>query len=322
MRSLAALVPLAWLGGCGYVGEPLPPLLNIPARVTDLRVVERGARIVIEFTPPELTTESVRIRRPPRIDLRAGLSQGEFNSDAWAATARQLEARRTGEGKMRAELPVAEWVGKEVFFGVIVFGYKGRHAGWSNFVALTVTPPLATPEAVEAQAVPQGVRVTWKGSAPRYRVWRRTTTEDSWHVVATVDSTEWLDTATEFGRLYEYQVQAVQSAAESEISTTARLIPEDKFAPAAPAGLQVIAGADSIELAWEPNREPDLAGYRVYRALDDAPLAPLTGTQENPSYSDRTIEPGKRYRYGVSAVDRLGNESAPSAAVDVTAPQR
>jgi fibronectin type 3 domain-containing protein len=41
---------------------------------------------------------------------------------------------------------------------------------------------------------------------------------------------------------------------------------------------------------------------------------------EAPSYSDRQIEAGRKYRYTVSAFDKAGNESKQSAEVEVAAP--
>ena len=35
--------------------------------------------------------------------------------------------------------------------------------------------------------------------------------------------------------------------------------------PVAPTGLAAIAGDGTVSLAWDPNGEPDIAGYRVYR---------------------------------------------------------
>ena len=55
MRVLAVLVILAAavLSGCGYAGEPLPPALSRPMRVTDLQAVERGENIAVQFTVPK-----------------------------------------------------------------------------------------------------------------------------------------------------------------------------------------------------------------------------------------------------------------------------
>ena len=69
------LVALAALGaaGCGYIGEPLPPLANVPARVTDLAAMQRGSRIVVSFTVPRLTTEGMPLKAPA-LELRIGAS--------------------------------------------------------------------------------------------------------------------------------------------------------------------------------------------------------------------------------------------------------
>ena len=75
MRPPALTLPLtAWLilCGCGYIGDPLPPALNMPQKVTDLRVVESGESIVVEFTAPDRTTEDLPLTRLGEIELRMG----------------------------------------------------------------------------------------------------------------------------------------------------------------------------------------------------------------------------------------------------------
>jgi fibronectin type 3 domain-containing protein len=140
-----------------------------------------------------------------------------------------------------------------------------------------------------------------------------------------VERREYLDASAAYGRSYRYLVQAIQPAgsvdAESDLSTPVDITPIDRFPPAVPSGLTAVAGNESIELAWEPNQEPDLAGYRVYRAAGDGPLLPLGDLIAAPSYSDRKVESGKRYRYAVSSVDRLGNESRQTdPPAEITAP--
>jgi hypothetical protein len=81
--------------------------------------------------------------------------------------------------------------------------------------------------------------------------------------------------------------------------------PVDTFPPAPPERLAAIAGVDVINLIWEPNAEPDLAGYVVLRgtapggtlqALTPAPIRETT-------YRDQSVRPGERYVYAVVAVD-------------------
>src|SRR5207249_1388695 len=167
------VVAVLMLSGCGYIGEPMYPLLSIPNRVTDLAAVERSAAIIYQFTLPALTTEGKQAKIG-KIEIRAGEApQGGFNQDEWLAKAIHLEAKPDESGHVRNQIPAAPWVGKDVILGVKVYGANGREAGWSNLVTVTVVPPLATPSAVTTSSAPEGVRVSWQGTAGQYRVFRR-----------------------------------------------------------------------------------------------------------------------------------------------------
>ncbi|MGD0783225.1 MAG: hypothetical protein ABSA30_10255, partial [Candidatus Aminicenantales bacterium] len=122
-------------------------------------------------------------------------------------------------------------------------------------------------------------------------------------------------------KTYTYVVRASATNAEpyseSGDSPAVTVTPVDVFPPAVPSGLTAAAGGNVIMLLWDAGREPDLAGYRVWRReaghgefkpLTDRPIA------EN-AYSDAAAAPGVLYEYAVSAVDKAGNESARSAAV-------
>ncbi|MGI5213221.1 family 10 glycosylhydrolase [Plantactinospora sp. CA-290183] len=112
------------------------------------------------------------------------------------------------------------------------------------------------------------------------------------------------------------------------------LVPTMPHLRARPLMFPVLTGAsrrsDGIRLSW---RQPadgigpfgSAASYAVYRfdgthlpnACDVADAAHLVGTVRavgggTQSYLDTTAEPGRRYTYQVSALDRLANESLPS----------
>lgn len=67
---------------------------------------------------------------------------------------------------------------------------------------------------------------------------------------------------------------------------------------------------------WRPNREPDLAGYKVY-------VGTASGTYSFPgsafvtgqvtSYTLSNLPKGQTYFFAISAYDNAGNESALSA---------
>jgi hypothetical protein len=152
-------------------------------------------------------------------------------------------------------------------------------------------------------------------------------------LLAPSQSTSYRDTAFDFGKAYVYQVRSLVIAdgnpIESDDSTPAIVIPRDTFPPAAPQNLVVAEipgenGAASVDLSWSINPENDLAGYRIYRSeqQDERGHSLQAELLLSPSYRDVSVQPGHRYWYVVTAVDRAGNESAPSEPVlaDLTKP--
>lgn len=313
---LLAAAALSLLTRCGYTGEPLPPLLRIPARVADLTVMQRTSQLVVRFTLPALTTEGTGIAGIGRVELRVGPGSNPFDEHVWAAGAKVFADLPTGVSSLvRYEIPSEEWTGREIVAGVKVVGENGRDAGWSNFAVLSVIAPLGQPRNLSAEGVPAGVRLVWQGAAPEVRVFRQLEGEQGFSAAATVKASEWVDTAAQYGKQYRYYAMSVSGTAESAPSLQVTITPVDRFPPAVPTGLAAVAGAASIELAWERNAEPDFAGYRVYRGADV-----LAALHPSPVYSDRKIESGKTYRYSVSAVDKEGNESARSPEVEIAGP--
>jgi uncharacterized protein len=132
------------------------------------------------------------------------------------------------------------------------------------------------------------------------------------------------DTLFEFGKTYLYVVRSViiadGSQIESDDSLPVVVNPRDIFPPAAPQNLvaSVVvppSGAPEVDLSWSINPETDLAGYRVYRSEQQGTRGELLTSilLLTPAYRDMSVQPGHSYWYTVTAVDRAGNESAPSA---------
>ncbi|MGI8744177.1 MAG: fibronectin type III domain-containing protein [Bryobacteraceae bacterium] len=316
------------LTGCAYVGEPLYPALNIPGRVVDLNVVERGSHLDIYFTMPELTTEGLGIKQIGGIDLRIGPSKsdpfntGPFNMEQWAASAAKIPVAVPDKpGLVHVPVPVRALVGQDLVLGVRIGTAKGRRSEWSNLKSIEVKPPLATPIGEAPEPVAQGVQLKWKAAGePAFRVYRKAEKELLAVKLADVKEPRYLDTTTQYGTRYEYWVQGFDGNVESELAGPFAIQPEDTFAPAVPAGVAASAGLQTVELAWERNSEADFKGYRVYRATGDGPFERIADRIEAPSFSDNKIESGKHYRYAVSSVDQSGNESEKSAPVEIAAP--
>jgi hypothetical protein len=126
-----------------------------------------------------------------------------------------------------------------------------------------------------------------------------------------------LDANAVAGQDWCYVVRAVVShepVIESASSNEACLTARDISPPTVPAGLTLLAQAGALELRWSPSPEADLAAYRVYRAAPTGAPEKLADVPAGTTvYLDATAAAGTAYRYTITAVDRVGNESAPSA---------
>ncbi len=140
-------------------------------------------------------------------------------------------------------------------------------------------------------------------------------------------STSFNDSNFEFGKAYVYAIRSVvqypSETLESANSNLAAVAPRDTFPPAAPQGLLVVLvpgqgdTPSHLELSWAINPETDIAGYNVYRSEQAGTHGARVSTELllTPAFRDMNVQPGRRYFYSVTAVDRTGNESPSSEAV-------
>jgi len=325
-RLLPALAAAAlWTGGCGHVGDPLAPRANIPGKITDLAAVQRGSNLYARFSVPQRTTEGIAITTPLALELRAGPGMDPFDIQKWAAQSQQFKPASVQNGVADYEIPAGQWAGKEILLSARATGINRKDSGWSSppLIVNVVAPP-AVPQNLNADAAPEGVRLTWTAAPGDFRIYRQGPGEKAFSRVADVAQTSWTDTTAEFGKPYVYLVQRIIKLAgreaESEKSNVASITPKDTFPPATPTGLHASVAPGSIELAWQQNAESDLAGYRVYRAVGNGPFERVAEVSQIPAYSDHAVEAGKTYRYAVSAFDQSNNESGRSAPFEVGMP--
>jgi hypothetical protein len=140
---------------------------------------------------------------------------------------------------------------------------------------------------------------------------------------AAVPERAFVDPSPQPGESVCYEIRAVASAeplVESAPSNEACLDIRDVQAPAAPTGLTALLREDGVEIRWSPSSEPDLTGYRVYRVRrgENDPVAEVAVPET--VFVDSAPE-GRTLRYVVTALDKAGNESPPSAPVEVRRPE-
>lgn len=330
--SRSALLALAvFSSGCqilgpGYIGPIQPPVLDVPVLVTDLRAAEYGDQIIAAFTIPAITTEGKPLKSLRSIDLYAGPGDNAGDPNVWvrAATHYSIPAApgtsALAPGPFEYRLPAQPWIGKDVILRVRSAGPKGKVSLWGQPLVFNVIAPIPKPTNLAAQSLKDGVRITWQGPGPKYRVLRSTGTESP-QPIADTDKPEYLDEGAQFGMTYQYLVLAMTD--DKHQSLISDPLPQalsrvDVFPPDVPTGLVATAGVNAIELEWDLNTEADFKGYNVYRSVDNGAFEKVASLIPAATYHDANVQAGKTYRYQVSAVDQLNNESQRCMAISIT----
>ena len=339
----AALIAACLLAGCGVPGEPLPPLLEIPARIEDLAAAQVGSEIHLEWSRPRLTTEGTRVQRLDRIEIYVSffpegtaLPTAPDPSDRLAA----IPAQSIPEAEDRMKLAVrldASRPGMLAVIAVKAFNDRGRDAGFSNVLTLPVANLPEPPTALEGDVTEQAVRLAWM-QATRSAIGAESAVVDGYQVfrrdagtpepgapgmmIGETQSPGYEDTSFEFDHTYIYSVRAFvrrgESVAVTPLSRSAEVVATDRFPPRAPEAVRAVATTNGVEIAWSPNEEEDLAGYYVYRAAGGDFARMNQEPLRIPVFRDAEVQLGARYLYHVRAADRKANESEPSEEVAVT----
>lgn len=343
-RRLGTCAVLLTLGGCASPGVPRPPSLHLPAPVRDLRAVRSGDRVQLTFTAPTETTDHQPFTgRHGQQLITALLCRVE--------AARCTEVARLpvlpGQGYETQEvLPPALTVGapRPLRYRVRVVNAAGRDAGPSRDALTAAGQAPAAITGLAATTVAQGVRLLWQqaaapspvrveaqtegetaGQRPAARLLQTPPAGPSRDPGGAVDREPAPGTRVSY-RVYRQRTAMLDGVAvplNGAAATVTAIRGADVFPPAAPTGLIALSAelegsGPGVTLSWEPNAEPDVSAYVIYRAVGDGPMARLsTAPVRGVSFQDSAVHAGEHLRYAVTALDGAGNESAKSAPVDV-----
>ena len=67
---------------------------------------------------------------------------------------------------------------------------------------------------------------------------------------------------------------------------------------------------NTATLSWDPDSEPDLAGYKVYYGASPGTYETSIDVSYTTTYVVTNLESGTRYYFAITAYDISGNESA------------
>lgn len=343
-RMLAAAFLVALISGCASPGPARPPSLHLPRLVTNLSATRTGDNVTLHWTTPEKTTDGLKLQLPITAEICRELPSGpctpvkrlpvhpgaaEEASDALPppltadpATLLSYRIRLLNANGHSAGLSAPAFAAA----GAAPRPVRGLHATPIREGAMLEWEPQPTESVIELdRTLVQTTAPPKRSPAKALQLNPAIPTEI--HLRAGKPSSDpggTIDPTAQRGETYRYTAQRTRSVKlgshtlelRSAPSATITVVMRDAFPPKAPTGLAAIPSTDGIDLSWEPNTEPDLAGYIIYRQQASSAgtaigtPARLTSTPiAAPAFSDHTAQPGQTYTYRVTAVDTAGNES-------------
>jgi hypothetical protein len=354
------LVALALVSsGCAAPSEPVERKPAVAQKITDLGAVQTGKDVVLNFTLPTETVDRRPLTQPLSVEIYRSIGAPGMNSPAHLALLVTIPsgevASYTTEGRFRYldSLKSGDFAGlddlADASYSIRTRASVKQDSDPSNVASLRIHPPFEPIADLKAEVTPSAIVLTWtppartlSGSTPPvtgYQIYRGETAAPGQAApaqplarIGESSSPTFEDRQFEFGKTYRYSVRSLvgsgSEAMESDDSNLVTLTPRDTFPPAAPTGLVVAlvpgqAGTPAqLELSWAISPETEVAGYNVYRSGQVG----VRGERLNPellltpAFSDMNVEPGHRYFYTATAVDRFGNESAASQVVAASVP--
>lgn len=360
IRRLAAAVSLGGalvLTGCGLQAAPQPPSLDLPNPVVDLQAVRTGDQVALTWTMPKRTTDKVFLKD----NIAVSICRKDANAACAQAGSLELPPGKPGTFTEALPAALASGSPRLLTYYVELKNHKHRSAGPSNAAVVLSGQAPAPVSGLTATVVKSGVMLHWQPVAEStpsaVRLERKRLSappkqntgellppaqeplvED---LLVAADAQpappdRALDKTIQFGQLYQYRAQRVERVQSGDrtieldgpFSAPVSVNAQDVFPPAVPSGLAAVANASeagtpaSIDLSWQPDSDPGLAGYAVYRREGTgdwqriSPPQPVAG----PAYRDVNVLPGHTYIYSVTAISQNGHASARSAETSESVP--
>ncbi len=304
--------------GTGPVIDNRGPIASIIAPVTMLKTTAGPAAVSLSLDEASTTVPVLTLKAADGSTAQATALASADNGVHWGGT---IDPTALGEGT--AQFSISGTQDR--------FGNKGTtvKVGAAILLYKNLPPAPAVPTGLAAKAGRGGsVTLSWTKvtDAQGYNVYRQGAADVAPLLItgiATGTTTSYTDTPPTDGS-YAYSVSSlgllnVESAQSGQVTVTSDATP-----PAVPTGLSLTMTANGVQAVWDAVTAPAVvpASYHLYRAAASftniSGLNPVVTANSN-SVTDPAPVTSQRY-YAVTALDGLGNESAPSPAQEITFP--
>lgn len=338
--------------GCGKRKPPLPPVERVVQRA-DISGEQQGDRVIISWTMPARNATDTSLLNIERVDIyrliepldsELSLAEEDFASRSTLIGSVPVAADDFAL-KQLSYIDRLSFAGQpaRIRYAVRFVNSSGQKAAFSNFLVLEPSAKIAkAPTALSGEVTQERIVLEWTAPASNidnstpvsvlgYNVYRVSSEGESVKKLneSPVSQNSFADEFFEFGKTYEYFVRSVSVGAgaqpvESLDSEIVRITPKDVFPPAAPTALTIAASPGVISVFFATSIEKDIVGYHIHRSTDRS-LPKDRWSKVNSeiwkinTFQDKTVEPGVRYFYYVTAEDKFGNTSPASEIVSETA---
>ncbi|GAC1398650.1 MAG: hypothetical protein NVSMB56_13600 [Pyrinomonadaceae bacterium] len=341
---------------CGKRRPPLPPVERVPQRTELLSGIQRGDQVILVWPAPLRNAPANDVENINRIDI---YRLAEPISAPLPLTEEEFAARSTLIGSIPSDvirrnkdilsyvdqLSIGEPV--RLRYAVRYVNAQDQRAAFSNFLLVEPAARISQPPVIAEVVNPtqNSIVVRWQPPSANvdksttvnllgYNIYRTTSAQNESAQTPRnpqlLTTTEYIDNNFSFDTEYTYFVRAVSlgtggAPVESLNSNAKSITPRDIFPPSAPVGLGIAPAPKRLSLFFAANPERDVVGYHIYRSIDpDLPKDKWTRLTRAPisrtTFTDETVESGKKYFYYLKAIDAAGNMSEPSEVVAETVP--
>lgn len=239
------------------------------------------------------------------------------------------EEEETGEAMFVDTLSINDKTYYYCLFGITAFGEKSPASDVVK--GQGVDDPGFAPEITSKKEVDGRIMLDWeykgkKSHIKGFRILRSAKLDLGYSVISPLLSPDEHSYMDSFPLpVNYYKVMVLGADGSTKISFPALIQPVDSIPPSPPVGLSAIADTTGrVVFHWKANHEPDLLGYRVYRAnAAYEEFSQLTISAIPDTFFIDTINLKTTTRhiyYQVMSVDRRMNHSALSAIFEVERP--
>ncbi len=142
--------------------------------------------------------------------------------------------------------------------------------------------------------------------------------------IDTVETFEYLDKTAIAGQTYLYKVAIMDKNNRTGKDSNTVLVKgqgETAVTPSnAPTGVVVVYTGESIVITWDEIHGEKIKFYRIYRSEDKKDFVAI-GQSATPAFTDKNVQPSKKYYYRVTAVSEADAEGPTSKEIEATTSQ-